>query len=90
MEVDRGRLPAWPQKGVAVLAEHSSISTTDILTGQLFRPALLQAHTRRMEVDRGRLPAWPQKGVAVLAEHSSIFYDLVTPALMDVLFGQPA
>ncbi|GAB4817243.1 hypothetical protein N2152v2_004289 [Parachlorella kessleri] len=48
------------------------------------------AHTKRMEVDRARLPAWPQKGVSVLAEHSSIFYDLLAPPLVDLLFGQAA
>lgn len=51
---------------------------------------LAQTFTRKLEVERSRLPGWPSKGLVVLGEHSSALYDLMNPAIMELLFGPAA
>lgn len=36
-----------------------------------------------MEVTRDKIPNWPHDKLTVLAEQSSVFYDLMTPELVE-------
>ncbi|KAL4424643.1 hypothetical protein ABPG77_002261 [Micractinium sp. CCAP 211/92] len=44
---------------------------------------------KRLEPTRDRIAQWPER-LTVLAEHSSIFYDLMTPQLLDLAFSKEA
>ena len=43
----------------------------------------LRLYTRKVEVARDRIPNWPHEKLSVLAEQPSIFYDLLTPELLE-------
>jgi hypothetical protein len=45
----------------------------------------LTTFTRKLEVPRERLPGWPGERLTVLAEQASVFYDLLTPDLMELV-----
>lgn len=45
---------------------------------------------RRMEPTRDRLAAWPPKGLLVHAEHAGVFYEVASPAAMELIFGPAA
>ena len=49
---------------------------------QLF-PADLKLYTRKVEVTRDKIPSWPHDRLTVMAEQSSVFYDLMTPELVE-------
>ncbi|EFN56107.1 hypothetical protein CHLNCDRAFT_51730 [Chlorella variabilis] len=44
---------------------------------------------KRVDPTRDRIAQWPER-LTVLAEHSSIFYDLMTPQLLELAFGRDA
>ena len=46
-------------------------------------PADLRLYTRKVEVTRDRIPNWPHDKLTVLAEQSSVFYDLMTPEVLE-------
>eukprot|EP00887_Chlorella_sp_A99_P004191 scaffold23.g4191.t1 len=50
----------------------------------------LKAFARKLEVTKDRLAQWPFGKLSVLAEQSSTFYDLMTPQLMELVFGRMA
>lgn len=53
----------------------------------------IEKYARRLEVTRDRLAAWPGTGptaLSVWAEHPGMFYDIVSPQLMEVAFGPAA
>lgn len=49
----------------------------------------VKALCKRLEPTRDRIAQWPER-LTVLAEHSSVFYDLMTPQLLDLAFSKDA
>ncbi|CAL5221103.1 g3236 [Coccomyxa viridis] len=50
----------------------------------------LKLYTRKVDVTRDKIPGWPHDKLTVLAEQSSVFYDLMTPELLEQVFGKEA
>ena len=43
----------------------------------------LKTYTRKLEVSREKLPGWPSDRLTVLVEQAAVFYDIMTPDIME-------
>ena len=49
----------------------------------------LKTYTRKLEVSREKLPGWPGDRLTVLVEQAAVFYDIMTPDMMDLVRIEP-
>jgi hypothetical protein len=66
-----------------------ALGQTAILRNMALDSDDIKTFCKRVEVTRDRIPNWPDK-LAVWAEHSSIFYDVMGPQLLDLVFSKEA